>query len=138
MRNVDANFFFDTQANQCAQCHRLQGRGQSVGPDLDSIGTKRSRQQLLESILDPSQQIEPPFKSYAVLTEDGRLVTGLKVKETKQQWVIRIASGKDERISKEEVASFKVQPQSLMPNGLAAGMTAQQLADLLEFLSSLK
>jgi putative heme-binding domain-containing protein len=130
--------FLNGQAGQCTACHRLQGSGQSVGADLDAVGKKRTRQQLLESILDPSKEIEPKYSSHLVLTADGIIVTGLKIDENDDVLVIRSADGKDHRISRDEIESFKIQPQSLMPAGLAAEMTAQELADLLEFLCSLK
>ena len=66
------------------------------------------------------------------------IVTGVKIEDNDDLLVIRSADGKDHRISKDEIESFKIQPQSLMPAGLAAEMTAQELADLLEFLCSLK
>ncbi len=130
--------FANTRQNQCSNCHRLQGGGQSVGPDLDGIAKKRSRQQLLQSILDPSREMEPAFRSYSVLIDDGSVVTGLKVSESPKLLVVRTADGKDVRIAKESIESFKVQPQSLMPSNLAAQMTGQELADLIEFLSQLK
>ena len=116
----------------------MQGSGKAVGADLDAVGSKRTREQLLESILDPSKVIEPKYSSYLVLTDDGVVVTGLKIDENDETLVIRSADGKDHRISKETIESLKAQTQSLMPSGLAAAMTAQELADLLAFLCSLK
>lgn len=130
--------FYAAQSSQCVQCHRLQGGGKSVGPDLDAIASKRNREQLLNSIVSPSKEIEPKFRSHAVLTEDGTIVTGLKVAESDDVVVIRQPNGKDQTISQDDVVSSKVQSQSLMPTGLAAQMTAQELADLLAFLESLK
>ncbi|MCP4892037.1 MAG: c-type cytochrome [Planctomycetaceae bacterium] len=131
-------WFFDSQQGQCVSCHRLQGGGRSVGPDLDGIAVKRSREQLLESLLDPSKTIEPAFQSFAVLTDTGTVVTGLKVAETDSHWTLRQADGKDIHIARETIESSKPQTQSLMPTGLAAEMTAEELADLLAFLQSLK
>lgn len=130
--------FYNVQLGQCVNCHRLQGGGRSVGPDLDAIASKRSKAQLLDSILQPSKEIDPKFSSHAVLTEDGLVVTGLKVEENKDVLILRQADGKDVRISKADLASLKIQPQSLMPTGLAGEMTAQELADLLAFLGSLR
>jgi putative heme-binding domain-containing protein len=129
--------FFDARSGQCIQCHRLQGSGQMVGPDLDGNAKKRTRQELLESILEPSKVIEPRYNNYLVLTDDGNLVTGLKIGESDEDVVVKQADGKDRRIPKDEIESIKIQAQSLMPTGLAAEMTAQELADLLAFLESL-
>ena len=130
--------FLGKRVGQCANCHRLSGSGQSVGPDLDLVAKKKTRGQLLESILDPSKEIEPKFRSHVVLIDDGTIVTGLKMSDSEQEIVVRQADGKDVPIAKETIESFKLQPQSLMPTGLAAEMTAQELADLVEFLWSLK
>ena len=130
--------FHGGQLGQCTNCHRLQGSGRSVGPDLDSIAKTRTREQLLESILDPSKVIEAPFQSYLVLTDDGSVITGLKIQETAAVVVIRTPDGKDTPIRKLEIETLKSQNQSLMPTGLAAEMTAQELADLLAFLGTLK
>ena len=129
---------FFRQSGQCILCHRLQGSGRSVGPDLDAVAKKRTREQLLESIIDPSKTIEPQFSSYTVLKDDGTIATGLKIAETAATIVIRVAEGKDVRMLKAEIESLTIQTQSLMPTGLAAEMTAAELADLLAFLSSLR
>ena len=93
---------------------------------------------MLESIIDPSKTVEPQFSSYTVLKDDGSIVTGLKIAETAATIVIRVAEGKDVRMLKAEIESLTIQTQSLMPTGLAAEMTAAELADLLAFLSSLR
>jgi putative heme-binding domain-containing protein len=129
--------FFDAQSGQCIQCHRLQGSGQMVGPDLDEITNKPTRRQQLESILEPSKVMDPKYNNYSVVTVDGAIVTGLKVRESEQAVIIKQANGKDQRILKDEIDSIRIQPKSLMPTGLAADMTAQELADLLAFLGSL-
>jgi putative heme-binding domain-containing protein len=130
-------WFFAGQAGQCIECHRLQGSGKSVGPDLDGIASRRTRAQLLESILDPPRVIEPLYQTYVALLDDGTVVTGLKVSEDVATVVIRSAEGKDIRMLKLDLDTLQAQPQSLMPSGMAAEMTAQELANLLEFLESL-
>lgn len=130
--------FLDGQSMQCSLCHRVQGSGRSVGPDMDGIGKKRSRLELLESVLDPSKVIDPKYRSHQVLNTDGQLVSGLLVRDTATEMVIRSADGRNHRISKDEIESRRVQAESLMPNGLAGDMTAQEVADLLAFLESLK
>lgn len=123
---------------QCIQCHRVKGGGQSVGPDLDVIGAKRSREQLLRSILQPSAEIDDKYRSHAVLDNAGTVTTGLKVLEDDTDVIIQTADGKSRRIAQNNIEAIKVQAKSLMPEGLAAEMTKQELADLLAFLSSLK
>lgn len=130
--------FLDGQSMQCALCHRVQGTGRSVGPDMDGIGKRRSRQELLVSILDPSKLIDPKYSTHQILTADGQFVSGLLVRDADAEIVLRSANGRNHRISKGEIESRRVQPESLMPSGLAADLTAQEVADLLAFLESLK
>jgi putative heme-binding domain-containing protein len=130
--------FLDGQSMQCVLCHRVQGSGRSVGPDMDGIGKRRSRQELLESILDPSKLIEPKYRSHQVLTTSGQLVSGLLVRDADAEVILRSADGKNYRIRKDEIESQRMQTESLMPSGLAATLTAQEVADLLAFLESLK
>ena len=130
--------FLNNQSMQCSQCHRVQGSGQSVGPDLDLIGGKRSRRELLDSILLPSKVIDPKYQTHQLLTVDGQVLVGLQVHETDDRVVLRTADGKHHNVDREEIESRRVQSESLMPSGLAAEMTLQELADLLAFLESLK
>ena len=130
--------FLDGQSMQCVLCHRVQGSGRSVGPDMDGIGKRRSRRELLESILDPSKLIEPKYSSHQVLTTSGQLVSGLLVRDADEAVMLRSADGKNHRIRKDEIESQRMQTESLMPSGLAADLTAQEVADLLAFLESLK
>lgn len=130
--------FLEAASQQCNLCHRVGGQGRSVGPDLDGIGSKRTTRELLESILDPSKVIDPKYTNHLVATDDGRVVGGLLVEDSDQWLVIRSADGKDQRISRETIESHRMQRESVMPQGLAAEMTAEELADLLAYLASLK
>lgn len=130
--------FFGDASQQCILCHRLQGQGRDVGPDLDGIGAKRTPAELLESVLLPSKLVDPKYTTHLILVDDGTLVSGLKIEDTQNDLLIRSADGKDHRISKASIESHRLQSESLMPAGLAAEMTAEELADLLAFLSSLK
>jgi putative heme-binding domain-containing protein len=130
--------FLEAAAQQCNLCHRVGGQGRSVGPDLDGIGSKRTARELLESLLEPSKVIDPKYTNHLVVTDDGRVVSGLLVEEDDQWLVVRSADGKDQRIARETIESRRLQRESVMPQGLAAEMTADELADLLAYLTSLK
>ncbi|WP_161604358.1 PQQ-dependent sugar dehydrogenase [Roseiconus nitratireducens] len=127
----------DSKALQCLQCHRVAGAGKSTGPDLDGLGKKRSKQQLLDSILNPSRQVEAEYRTRTVLTRDGEVISGLVVRQTDSEVVIRSADGKDHPIDAADIETIKEQSESLMPTGQVAQLTAQELADLLEYLSTL-
>ncbi len=131
-------WFFDLNKSQCAKCHRVGQRGGQVGPDLLHIGTKLSPSQLFESIVDPSRIIEPRYQSHTVLLTDGKVITGLLDEESAQQLRLINAQGEKITIDIADIESRKLDTKSIMPTGLGGELTAQQTADLLAYLSSLR
>jgi putative heme-binding domain-containing protein len=123
---------------QCRNCHKIGDAGKPLGPDLTTIGKKFDRTKLLESILQPSLAIEPQFATYLVETSDGLVHSGLLVRRTETDVVLKSAEGKEISTPAADVVRFAVQQKSLMPDLLLQEMTAQQVADLLEYLSGLK
>jgi putative heme-binding domain-containing protein len=130
--------FFQTAGVQCALCHKIGAVGGNVGPDLSQIGKKYDRAKLLESILDPSKEIEPVYLSYAVRLKDGKVLVGLVISRNDKELVLRDAQAKEYRLAAGEVDTVTAQKQSLMPEQLLRDLTAQQAVDLLDFLASLK
>lgn len=130
--------FLNSKVLQCRNCHRLENQGQMVGPDFDGIGGKRTRAELLDSILHPSKKIEPQFANYTLVSADDQVIAGLKIAEDENSVSLRAANGETHRILREDIVHLTAQSRSLMPEGLAAEMTEADLINLLEFLSSLK
>src|SRR5262249_42612904 len=130
--------FFKSAGLQCANCHRIAGVGSTLGPDLSEIGKKYTRAQILESILEPSKSIDPKYATYLVETGDGKVLTGLLAEKTSKEIVPRRAQDKEIRLPAASVANLQAQQTSLMPEGALRDLTAEQAADLLEFLASLK
>ncbi len=129
--------YFDTAGVQCKNCHRLENSGTDLGPDLRAIAKKLNRPQLLESILQPSKAVDPKFVSYLVETTQGTVYTGLLVEKTDEHIVLKDAQNKPLRLAAADVELLAPQAQSLMPELLLRDMTGQEVADLLEFLSTL-
>ncbi|MCX7422807.1 MAG: PQQ-dependent sugar dehydrogenase [Planctomycetia bacterium] len=130
--------FFETVNVSCKNCHRIQKEGKEVGPELTTIGKKLTRPQLLESILEPSKLIEPKYVTHLAETTDGRTITGLLLSKDDNEVVLKDAQDKVSRIPVKQIEQLVPQRQSLMPDLLFRDLTAQQVADLLEYLSSLK
>ncbi len=130
--------FLTSQVLQCRNCHRLAGQGDMVGPDLDGIGSQRSRGELLDSILRPSARIEPKFATVSLVTVDDQVLVGLQLDRNAKAITLKTAEGKTHVVPHDDILHATTQTNSLMPQGLAAEMTQQQLVDLLEFLVSLK
>ncbi len=127
---------FWSPALKCGSCHKVGARGTAVGPDLSAIGKLRSREDLLESMLEPSRRIEPKYAAYLVQTADGRSFTGLLVRRSEKQVVLRDAENKEIVLAAKKVEVVRPSRVSLMPQGQLAGLTAREAADLLEYLAS--
>ena len=119
----------------CVGCHRAVGRGGTVGPDLSRIATIRNRPELLEAIIFPGLTVAPEYRSVLVATRDGRLITGLVVRDTPEAVYLRLTDLSEVRIRREDVEEIKPAAGSLMPEGLETIITRQELRDLLEFLA---
>lgn len=130
--------FFSTAGVNCKNCHRLEQQGIDIGPDLKLIAKTQSRAQLLESILEPSKRIDPKYVTWMAETVDGRLQTGLLVSKNDEEVVLKSPTNKEVRIPLKEIEQLVPQRQSLMPDLLLRDMTAQQVSDLLEYLSSVQ
>src|SRR5437868_245798 len=76
------DLFFNARLTQCSTCHRVNGQGTDVGPDLSHVGGKFDRVHLIESVLEPSRQIVEGYRTTSIVTTDGRLWTGIVRDET--------------------------------------------------------
>lgn len=130
--------FATNPATQCKNCHKASEVGETVGPELTRIGAKYGKPALLEEILDPSKTIEPQYIAYTVETKDGRVLSGLVTERNGQTVVLKDNQGKTVRLAAGEVERLTPQTRSLMPDLLLRDLTAQQVADLLEFLAALR
>jgi putative heme-binding domain-containing protein len=98
---------FWSPALSCGSCHQVGGRGTAVGPDLSAIGKLRSRADLLESILEPSRRIEPKYAAYLAQTADGRSFTGLLVRRSAKEVVLRDAQNKEVVLAAKDVEELR-------------------------------
>jgi putative heme-binding domain-containing protein len=121
-------------ASQCARCHVCGGQGRAFGPALDGVGRKYNRAQLLEQILLPSKLIAPEFKTTTVILRDDTEINGFLLKAVADELVLRDESLAERRIPRRDVRESRESILSAMPEGLLAPLTAQEAADLLEFL----
>ncbi|MGE3779871.1 MAG: hypothetical protein AB7F89_21970, partial [Pirellulaceae bacterium] len=105
---------------------------------LSQIGKKYSPAQILDSILEPSKAIDPKYLTHLVETVDGRVVTGLLIARDDQAVVLKDAQSRETRIAARDIHFFAPQQKSLMPELQLQDMTAEQVADLIAFLSALR
>ena len=123
---------------QCLKCHMVRGIGGQIGPDLSMIGKKGSKENLFESILVPSKAIADQHVSWVVNTIDGQTITGLLVQETETTLTLRDANGKDYPIAAKDVEKKTKSLVSLMPEGLVATLTEDELVDMVAYLATLQ
>lgn len=125
-------------AAQCSRCHALGGEGRAFGPDLTLSSRTYSRAQLLDQILQPSKVIAPGFISTQVTLKDDRELTGFIVRREPASWVLRDETLVEHKLPVADIKESRESALSAMPDGLLSTLTAQEAADLLDYLVSLK
>jgi hypothetical protein len=127
--------FFQPKLANCSRCHRVDGRGADVGPDLSTIG-RTERRHLLESILQPSNLVAPHYQVWQIATADGKVHTGMLVHTHLDEYTYLDPKGERFKLNTRDIVESHGVPQSIMPDGLADLLTDQELRDLLAYLSS--
>ncbi len=131
--------FFDPKGKTlCANCHSVNRKGGRIGPVLDRIASRRSPQYIMESILQPSKDIDPQYEAVQVVTAAGRVIKGLRVNETNFSLQLREENGRFHSFAKRDLEEFRVLETSLMPENHAEQLTVEQLHDLFAFLMTLE
>ncbi|MFO0976565.1 MAG: PVC-type heme-binding CxxCH protein [Planctomycetaceae bacterium] len=128
--------FFST--GTCHKCHVVDGMGREIGPNLTEIGSKLSREAMFESVLYPSAGISHNFETWTVLLTSGTTVSGLLVSNTDAEVAIKGDDAIVRTFPKSDVEELVKQKISLMPADLQKTMTTQELADVVEFMQTLK
>jgi putative heme-binding domain-containing protein len=117
----------------CAGCHRIDGLGQKVGPELDAVYT-RGLERLLEDVLDPNRNVDQAFRATLIKTADGRVISGLVKSEEGEVIVVQEAADKETRIAKKEVEARQLSALSPMPANVADPLSEEEFHDLMHFL----
>ncbi|RLS29970.1 MAG: dehydrogenase [Planctomycetota bacterium] len=119
----------------CAACHRLQGIGHSIGPDIASFAGKPV-EALLTAVLDPHRAVDPRYQAYVIELEDGRSLTGTIVDETATSLTVLAAEGKQDAVLRREIAALRGTGRSLMPEGFERQITPAAMNDFWLWLAS--
>jgi putative heme-binding domain-containing protein len=120
----------------CLKCHGIAGAGGQVGPSLESIGASAPVDYLIDSILQPNKMVKENYHAIVVATDDGKLHTGIKVRQTDSDLILRDAEDREIAIPLTSIEEQK-EAGSLMPAGLTESLTRNELVDLIRFLSEL-
>ncbi|HZL87850.1 MAG TPA: PQQ-dependent sugar dehydrogenase [Pirellulaceae bacterium] len=128
---------FFSDGARCRSCHEIDDRSKSLGPTLQEIVKKYpSPAELLMHVLEPSKKIEEPLAGYVVATSDGQTISGLVVEQTDREVVLKTVEKQVVRIARDNVEQMRKSEKSLMPDRILSDLTAQEAADLLEYLRS--
>ncbi len=128
--------FYRNAAAQCVRCHAIGDYGGDVGPKLSNIANELTREQLLESLVDPSARISPGYGVVSIAQKNGMRISGTLIDETASEMAIKTSSGAKEKILKSEVEAVQEGPSSMPPMGTI--LSRRELRDLVAFLSELK
>ncbi len=133
--DIDAGrrIFHNTRTALCGNCHRKDGRGNVVGPDLSRVGDRGDRNWLLMSILNPNAEIAPQYMPRILHLKDGTSFVGIRLRSSNSE-VLRDIEGKNKGFKLDLIKSIEELPSSFMPTGLPMSLTDRELRDLLAFL----
>lgn len=133
---ADGERVFRNEKLGCLKCHAIGGAGGKVGPDMISLGGSAQPDYLLESLLNPNAKVKENYHTIVIATAAGKVLSGVQVKKSKQELVIRTANNELVSVPQEEIDDI-VPGLSLMPEGLVDVLTDRELAAMVRFLSEL-
>jgi putative heme-binding domain-containing protein len=117
----------------CANCHVIANKGAKIGPQLDGIGI-RGLDRLLEDILDPNRNIDQAFRTTSLTLKDGKIVSGLFLREDGAIWVLADQQGKEVRVPRDMVDQKQVVQLSPMPANFGDQIPEAEFVHLLAYL----
>ena len=120
----------------CLTCHAIGGAGGKVGPDLTSIGASAPSDYLVESLFYPNAKIKEGFHSVVITMKDDQEFSGIVVKESDNEVILRNAANQEVSVAKNNIAK-RVNGGSLMPGGLVDALLPEERLDLIKFLAQL-
>ena len=123
--------------SRCLTCHRAGAEGAVVGPDLITVKAK-GRDALLTAIVEPHKEVASQFIAYTVNTKEDQTLIGLITQDDASSLTVKMMGGAEVTIPRASVKGSSSAGQSLMPEGLEAGLSVQDMADLLSFIEALK
>lgn len=119
----------------CSTCHKLQGQGHEVGPDLAALVDK-SPEAMLLAILDPNRAVESKFFNYTAVTDAGLTYQGLLAEESAGSLTLMAAEARKQTVLRADLEEFFTASKSLMPEGLEKDLPAADLANVIGYIRS--
>jgi putative heme-binding domain-containing protein len=132
-----ARVIFQSPNAQCARCHTLgSGAGASVGPNLQGVASRLTREQLLEALVDPSARIAPGFGPVQLTLKNGQKLFGTLREDADTYVAVDVGAAEPRKILKTDIAKRVNGPSAMPPMGTL--LTHREIRDVVEFLSTLK
>lgn len=129
--------FFSSKA-VCSTCHRVGKEGGLIGPNLSTIGSIRTRGDLLESILFPNASLARGYETLVIVTKDGKTITGVLSRETADALVLTDSQRAEHKVLRQDIEQMTASSVSTMPAGMDQTLSVEELRDLLAWLATLK
>ncbi|MFZ4765632.1 MAG: PVC-type heme-binding CxxCH protein, partial [Roseimicrobium sp.] len=129
---------FAKAESTCTLCHRIGDKGADFGPGLSEIGSKLGKDVLYQSILEPNAGVSMGFETWSITLKNGQAAMGIVRSETNNQLVLALPGGVANTFEKKQIEKRDKLPTSMMPTGLQAMFTQEDLVNLVEYLGSLK
>lgn len=120
-------------AKSCASCHRLDGVGYDLAPNLASYQF-RGADAILQNVIEPNREVNPQYLNYTIVTVDERIVTGMISDETATSVTLVRGENLSESVERSDIAQMKSSKVSLMPEGIENQLELQGMSDLLAYL----
>ena len=130
--------FSESSKVACATCHAVDGNGGKGGPDLFAIGEKFGRADLIRQVLEPSATIAVGYSTTVIRTKEGDVFDGIITETNDESVGLTGADGRVTRVRTADIATKRTTDISMMPEGLEQGLSKQQFADLIAYLTTLK
>ena len=130
------DIFAFNESAQCLRCHKIQGYGSDVGPELDDIASTLSREELLLSLVDPSARIAPGYGNVNFNMNDDSNIVAAILTETDAAYKVKDPTGAEQTIQKSNIKS-----QENLPSGMFTQtniLSKSEIRDLMSFLVTLK
>jgi putative heme-binding domain-containing protein len=118
----------------CAACH---SGSQALGPDLQGVAGRFSRDDLFTAILQPSRDVPPRYRTTQVVTAEGKVYQGLVIYEATDSLILQTGPALTQRLSNQQISERRISPISLMPTGLLDKLADTEIADLYAYLKGL-
>lgn len=121
----------------CATCHQLEGVGHAIAPNLAAM-QNRGPEAILTNVLIPNREVNPQYLNYALITTDGRALTGMISAETATSVTLKRADNATDTVLRIDIEELRSTGVSLMPEGMEKQVDKQAMADLIEYIQSIR